>query len=115
MDSGPAARTVLNHGIEAGYRKGCRCEPCQQGHRDYQYRQYHAKPRLPFDPIVAFMSPEVRVARSKLIKAQTGKTISIFQADRLCCSLGFHPWQVYGDLYFQDLWEKNEQAKTKRH
>jgi Tat protein secretion system quality control protein TatD with DNase activity len=57
----------------------------------------------------------MRSSRAALIKAQSGKTISLFQADRLCCSIGLHPWHVYGDLYFKDIWEKDEQAKTERH
>lgn len=39
--------------------------------------------------------------------------LTIYQADRLCCEAGLHPWLVYGDLWFKDLWEKDEQAETK--
>jgi hypothetical protein len=45
--------------------------------------------------------------------------VTIGFADRFCIGIGKHPWEVYGDLWFQDLWDKekkkDEQSKTKRH
>lgn len=60
------------------------------------------------------MSVEQRQQHFAVIKSRKGQTVTVFQADRLCCRIGYHPYEVYGDLYFQDLWEKHEQAEAER-
>jgi len=109
MDSRPAARTFLKHGVYNSYKNGCRCDPCKEAYSTWKKARVVT---LPFDQLLTVMTKEQKVSHANLIAAKTGGTISLFHADKLCCKFGYHPWQVYGDLYFRDIWEKDEQAKA---
>lgn len=104
------------HGEPRTYKRGCRCRPCTDAVNEYNRnkdRRKKQQARIPFDPILSVMSMEQKRQHWALIESSTGKTIPIYQADRLCIKFGYHPWTVYGDMWFQDLWEKDEQAKAK--
>lgn len=104
----------MMHGTISGYTSGgCRCEPCMEAGREWR-RKRQAKivanrpPKLPVAPIYALLDDSNRRRYSSALNRYAKTGIPIYSADAWCCKLGVHPWMVYGDLYFQDLWEKEE-------
>jgi hypothetical protein len=71
--------------------------------------------RLPIEPLLKVLPSEWRQTHHKSIATWQRIGLTVFHADRLCCKFGYHPWTIYGDLWFQEIWESNEQTKTKRH
>lgn len=105
----------LTHGTITGYTThGCRCEPCAEAGarwREKRKARYAAKPKppmLPVEPILAILDDYNRREITLVLKRSMARGISVYRADRICCKLGVHPWMVYGDLYFQDLWKQEE-------
>jgi len=39
--------------------------------------------------------------------------IRLYRADKICIQYGYHPYEVYGDTWYEDIWnkEKNKNAK----
>lgn len=95
---------------KAAYVSGCRCDKCKATIKARNLKRGGRKrvPKVPFDPIIEAMSLEMRGIHSNTVRANAGKEISIFMADRWCVKLGYHPWTIYGDLWFRDIWESNE-------
>jgi hypothetical protein len=63
------------------------------------------QPRLPVEPIFNLLDSTNRRAIGDKLRRYRATGIPIYRADYWCCKLGLHPWLVYGDAYFQDLWE----------
>lgn len=98
-------------GTNNGYQLGCRCEACVSAAAVVRERHRASKVKLPVEPLLKLLSPqEVRSCQATLERyKQSGMTP--YQADRICCKFGWHPWLVFGDLWFADLWLKMEVAK----
>jgi hypothetical protein len=98
-------------GTNAGYSHGCRCDACKAAASVVRQRHRGSTVKLPVDPLIRLLTPqEVRSCQGTLERyKETGMTP--YQADRLCCKFGWHPWMVFGDLWFADLWLKMEVAK----
>ena len=103
------------HGSLACYRAGCRCDPCREAGRIGNRRRSRGLPRLPIEPLARLTDAHFKDAHQYVFRNAHTKGLTIYQADKLCCEAGLHPWLVYGDAWFQDLWEKNEQTKTEGH
>jgi hypothetical protein len=100
----------MMHGTINGYtRHACRCEHCAEAGRLWREKRKararaSAPPRLSVEPIYALLDDSNRREISNKLKRYKVKGIPIYNADFWCCKLGVHPWMVYGDAYFQDLW-----------
>jgi len=110
----------LRHGRLNTYKRdGCRCDICKEVGSKYNATRYRPQFRLPIAPILECLDSSQNTKRVRLEQRYGERGVTIGFADRFCIGIGKHPWEVYGDLWFQDLWDKekkkDEQSKTKRH
>lgn len=95
-------------------KHGCNCALCLEAVERYNEERARKKkemPRFALQPIVDRMTREQKESHSGLIKANAGKSLTIYKIDRLCCSLGFHPYEVYGDLWYEDIWNSDKRFR----
>jgi len=98
-------------GTNNSYLRGCRCEACVAAAAVVRERHRASKVKLPVEPLLKLLSPlEIQSCKGTLERyKEVGMTP--YQADRMCCRFGWHPWLVFGDLWFADLWLKMEVPK----
>lgn len=96
------------HGTANGYNgHACRCDRCREAIRLKNQGRTRQQRRLPVEPVMRFTDCEIRHKYFQTLKAGQERGWTIAQADRFCCRvLGLHPWVVYGDEWFADLWQK---------
>ncbi len=108
----------LRHGKLNTYKRdGCRCDLCKEVGSKYNATRYRPQFRLPIAPILECLDSSQNTKRVRLEQRYGERGVTIGFADRFCISMGKHPWEVYGDLWFQDLWDKekkNEQRNKNR-
>jgi hypothetical protein len=98
----------MNHGTVRGYRvHGCRCAECSETHYFWAVNCGKIHPRFPVDPIVEVMTETQRHVHRAWIRQRRKYGVRLHEADKMCVSLGLHPWTVYGDLWFSDTWGKD--------
>ena len=62
-----------------------------------------ASPKFPAQPLLDFMDARGRGFPENQERPKPGSKISLERLDAICIDLlGVHPYQVYGDLYFQE-------------
>lgn len=103
------------HGKASTYRHGCRCLPCKMAMTEDNKKRDRRSARLPVEPLARLTDEHFKIKHQTIFDKSRTQGLTIYQADRLCCEAGLHPWLVYGDLWFKDIWEKDEQAETKRN
>jgi hypothetical protein len=104
----------LRHGKLNTYKRdGCRCDLCKEVGSKYNATRYRPRPRLPLAPILACLDESKKTNKARLEKTYGETGVTIGWADRFCISMGKHPWEVYGDLWFQDLWDKEKKKDEK--
>lgn len=103
-------RSPITHGTLTGYTNcGCRCEACAAAGKKWrEKRKSRQAPRLPIQPILDKLDDSNRRQMMKSLGRYIDTGIPLFSADYWCCKLGLHPWLVYGDLFFQDIWEGDQ-------
>lgn len=97
------------HGTRRRYDvDGCRCLPCCEARRAYNEARKKQKQDkqvyLPVEPIWNLFSPEQKSKSYSFYNTYKDKGVPFYQADKWCVKLGFHPWTVYGDLWFESTW-----------
>jgi hypothetical protein len=98
----------MNHGTVRAYRvHGCRCDECSQNHYFWAVGRGKIHPRLPVEPIIGVMTDTQRHLHRAWILQRRKFGVRLHEADKMCVSLGMHPWTVYGDLWFSDTWGKD--------
>ena len=108
------ANRTLNHGTITGYTTfGCRCDACANAGREWRHqrnlkRRKARPPMLPVEPLFGLLDDSNRRETMKFLRRYINHGIPIYRADFWCCKFGVHPYMVYGDLYFKDLWEGEE-------
>jgi len=104
----------LRHGRLNTYKRdGCRCDICKEVGSKYNATRYRPQFRLPIAPILECLDSSQNTKRVRLEQRYGERGVTIGFADRFCIGIGKHPWEVYGDLWFQDLWDK-EKKKDER-
>lgn len=106
----------MNHGTITGYTKyACRCVECAAAGAAWRVKRRERNrkppvPRLPIEPLLPYFADrETRKIRHYMYRnREVGLTV--FKVDELCCRLGLHPWMIYGDAFFQDVWEGDRNA-----
>lgn len=98
------------HGIYGYQHHGCRCEICIE-----KMRAFRAKYRPPkSDNQNIRLSARVFVDRlerdGRLTAIPTSKIhrwlkydMDIYAADRQACKLGYHPYEIWGDAFYQGV------------
>ncbi len=101
------------HGTVTGYfTYRCRCGPCRAAGSEYfaAYRAEHPRrvtrlPNLPLEPLEALLHSRGMVwndvAGGTAVKEWRKNGIPALSADTVACRLGAHPFEVYGDLWWQ--------------
>lgn len=107
---------VLNHGTITGYTTfKCRCVPCAAAGAAWrEKRRKHKLPMryLPIEPLMRFVDDENRRAFSHVVKRCKVKGLNVYAADKWCVQFGVHPWVVYGDAFFADIWEGENNVES---
>ena len=97
----------MNHGTTSTYKKyGCRCDDCQTAYYLHKVKLGRKVPRLPVEPIVAVMTDTQKHLHKGWIATRRARGVALYDADKMCISLGIHPMCVYGDLWLSDTWGK---------
>jgi len=83
------------------YRGGCRCDECREIGRKSNMQRDRKIPRLPVHPMIdKFSSNDFSKKYQNSIDNWKTTGVSIFKIDEICCSMGMHPYDVYGDDWF---------------
>jgi hypothetical protein len=98
----------MEHGTRVAYdRYGCRCDLCREVIRKHNAGRDRKLSRLPVENMLQKLSSTDFPQRySAGIKSWTIKGIDVFKADRICCEYGFHPYEIWGDDWFIDSWNR---------
>ena len=38
--------------------------------------------------------------------------IKLYTADAICVTYGYHPYEIYGDAWYEDIWKKDMEASN---
>ena len=99
------------HGRIGAYREGCRCEPCKfagkESNRNRKRREA-AQPKISVQPMKDGLPANFMHEHRAGIPRWETEGIPMFMADRICVKYGHHPWNIFGDEWYKDLWEKEE-------
>lgn len=101
-------RPGISHGIRGYTHNKCRCEVCDAAGAVWKAKRRKVKlptRYLPVEPLLRFVDEEHRRAFGHVVKRCRDKGMSVYLADKWCVKLGVHPWVVYGDAFFADIWE----------
>ncbi len=100
------------HGLYAYNALGCRCEVCKKAMR----RKNAARPSRKSTYIT--VQPLIDKFGDKFTKQYPGSLVKWLEGgithrsiDRICVEYGYHPYEVYGDLWFEDIWEEMRKEK----
>jgi hypothetical protein len=111
----PDAKEEAKCGTRYKYiKRKCRCELCKEAIAVYNKERARRKrevPHFPLQPVIDRMTKHQRGLHETLIKTSSDKSLSVYRIDRLCCSLGFHPYEVYGDLWYEDIWNSEKEFR----
>lgn len=96
-----------SHGENAYRKRKCRCEICVAAHEETKKarRKYAERSfKIPAGPLVEFIRGLDERKGGMLdvrLKDWEKNGVDVFTADRNCCMRGYHPWEVYGDAWFE--------------
>jgi hypothetical protein len=98
---------VKKHNYTRYKKDRCRCDECCAAFEEYQKsRRKHPEKsfKIPAGPLVEFIKQHD--GRLQGMQARSAKRwlvdgVDIFTADRVCVTRGFHPFEVYGDAWFE--------------
>lgn len=98
---------VLRHGTLTGYTTfKCKCDLCAQAGAAWRAKRRKPKqPMLSVEPIFGLLDDTNRREISRYLCRYRKTGIPLFRADYWCCRLGVHPYVIYGDQIWNDLWE----------
>jgi hypothetical protein len=102
--------TPYKHGLSGYVKHSCRCPPCRSAYSTYKrtWRASKAAVLLPGRFDFALLRPHM--AGSQAWQHASGRRLSDWNrhgipwtyADEICCSLGMHPYEVFGPAWFED-------------
>lgn len=83
------------------YRAGCKCHDCKEIGRKSNSERDRKIPRLPVEPLVSkFTDQDFLKKYGSSLKAWETSGVHVFKVDEICCSMGFHPYEIYGEDWF---------------
>jgi hypothetical protein len=98
----------VKHGTISAYRTHkCRCVECKICYYRWSVSRGDSHPRLPVEPIYEVMTATQRHLHKDWLWSHRKHGVRLHEADKMCVSLGLHPWTVYGDLWWSDMWGKD--------
>jgi len=100
-------QTHRYHGINGYKKRGCRCEVCQAAYDSYnKNRRKHPElaPKIDPEPLIEFI-----IGSGEKITGGLGQQfarwrrsggVDLFIADAACVRRGYHPFEIYGDAWY---------------
>jgi hypothetical protein len=93
----------INHGRSSYLKHKCRCEICVEDARRYRAEYTPPGIRLKSEPFVQRLILDGRL--SAITSSQLGKWkrigLDVYNADRWAVKLGYHPYEIWGDDFYQ--------------
>lgn len=100
------------HGLYAYTALGCRCYVCKKAMaRKNAARPQCATTYISVQPLIDRFGDTFVKRNPRNIPKWLKIGISHRAADRICVEYGYHPYEVYGDLWFYDIWEEMRKDK----
>lgn len=105
--------TADEHGLFMYRNRGCRCNICKNAMRRVNGKRVRINKQITVQPLIdKFGEPFVKRFEGSVPK-WLAEGISHRAIDRICVGYGYHPYEVYGDLWFEDIWKQMEKEKQK--
>jgi hypothetical protein len=104
----------LSHGSQYTYYKlKCRCQECTDGIKkaikdNNEKRKSRKAARLSILPLLEFLPKEFSFDYRRSISKWEQRGLTVYEADRICTKYGFHPFLVYGNAWYDDMWGLDE-------
>lgn len=101
----------MNHGTYSAYTTGkCRCDECKRAAREYKRSKYGDIIRLESEPMFShFNGNDIFSSKySAFFPSWKRYGIDPYKADSVCCDMGIHPFEIWGDEWFATEWRKDE-------
>lgn len=84
----------------------CRCDVCRQANSDYKKSRrpvatYHL--RLDSAPLISRLEKDNRLVAvsNKCLNRWVREGIELYNADRTCIKLGYHPTEIWGNQFYE--------------
>lgn len=92
-----------NHGRSTYLKHKCRCEICTEDARVYREKYARSGIRLDGEPFIQRLTTDGRVtsAGSNNVSKWRRYGMDIFAADRWAVKFGYHPYEIWGDDFYQ--------------
>lgn len=102
------------HGLGRYKKQKCRCEDCVTAYntwsRNYQAEKIAKRMRNKLDaaPLIDLLYAQVETHSSLGRKLRRWKYegVDIYTADKICCELGYHPFEVFGDSWWKGAFDE---------
>jgi hypothetical protein len=106
------------HGLGRYKKQKCRCDICMEANRLYceqrRERNHAARTRNKIDatPLIDLLYKDVETHSSlgRKLRRWRYQGVDIYTADKLCCEMGYHPYEVFGDAWWKGAFEDVEQG-----
>lgn len=100
----------IKHGLDGYRRFACRCDICRKASSDRK-RFERNRDLLPVQPMIDKYGEQFTKRFPNLIKRWQEEGIGLFVADRICVESGDHPYDVYGDRWYESVWNAMKEGK----
>ena len=116
-----STKTDHAHGMRGYKVHKCRCETCVGGFMAYKARQslknrkaaikHHIIDGKPLAELFKSLHGRLDTSQRRLVKRWTTVGISVYEADKYAVRFGYHPYEIFGESYFEGLDEEIAQYK----
>lgn len=104
---------TVKHGIGRYKKHGCRCDICVAAQKESSrkrtenFRASKRRGKLPAEPLIALLYDQVDCHSSlgRKIRRWRYEGIDPYTADKLCCEMGYHPFEVFGDAWWKGAFD----------
>lgn len=102
------------HGLGKYKKEKCRCDVCVDAYRVYSL-EYNTKKRaarthnkIDAGPLIDLLYAQVETHSSlgRKLRRWRSQGVDIYTADRLCCEMGYHPFEVFGDAWWKGAFDE---------
>jgi hypothetical protein len=104
---GRSTAEVPPHGVWRYRSRGCRCDTCRDGAAELK-RKRRLENLISVQPLIDKYGQSFVSQYSRSLEKWTKDGVPIYTADRICCARGNHPYEVFGDLWFEKYWKKDK-------
>jgi hypothetical protein len=94
------------HGVNRYRKYGCRCDICRSAASALK-RLQRVQTTLPVQPLIDKFGDVIHRRFYRSLDKWHREGVNPYVADKICCSLGCHPAEVYGDDWFEPMWKKD--------